>query len=114
MITAEALPHFENMIYLPMLLTILSRDKERLAGVKLSKPYLKLIDSALDKIHNDLHETQVYMKRHQLKLIKGDVDETFTGFIFIHGGYEDHRRYLNVRLKNRTEELIEVYFGVAK
>ena len=34
----------------------------------------------------------------------------FTEYIFISGGYEDHRRYLNVRLRNRTEELLDLYF----
>lgn len=112
MIPSEALPHFENEIYLPMLITILSRDREQLSGVKLNKPYIKLIDNALAKIHDDLHQTRIYMKRHECKVYKGDADDTFTEYIFAHGGYEDHRRYLNVRLKNRTQELMEAYFGV--
>lgn len=31
-------------------------------------------------------------------------------YIFVHRGFENSRRYLNVRLKNRTGELINVFF----
>ena len=47
----EALPYFENMIYLPMLLIILERDRESIekGPFKLKGPYVKLIDKAMKR-----------------------------------------------------------------
>ena len=52
LIPPEALPYFENMIYLPMLLIILERDRESFerGPFKLKGPYVKLVDEAA-KIH---------------------------------------------------------------
>ena len=111
MLPAEALPYFEDMIYLPMLLKILSNDRETLAGVKLNKPYFHMIDKSIQAIQSDLQKSHGYMRRNQMKLLKGKSDEMFTEYTFMHRGYEDSRRYLNARLKNRTEELIELYFA---
>lgn len=109
--TPEDLEHFENLIYLPMLLTVLSLDRERLNGVKLPKPYYNLIDSAIKEIQKDLQKTHEYARKRNMKLVQGKTDATFTGYIFMFKGYEDPRSYLNVRLRNRTEELIELYFA---
>lgn len=116
LIPAEALPYFENMIYLPMVLIILERDRELFekGPFKLKGPYVELVDEATKLVKAELKETTVYLRRHQMKVIRQQMDDTFTEYVFIHGGYEDHRRYLNVRLRNRTEELIKVYFTRAE
>ncbi len=107
-----SLPKFENAIYFPMLITVLENDSKAIEGgpFKLKGPYLKLIDEALKLIRIELKETNIYMKRNNMQVVKGKNDGTFTEYAFIHGGYEDRRRYLNVRLRNRTEELISFYF----
>ncbi len=112
-IPEEALPKFENAIYFPMLITILENDLETIKNgpFKLKGPYLKLIEDTLKQIRIEIKETNIYMKRNNMKLIKGKNDSIFTEYAFIHGGYEDCRRYLNVRLRNRTEELISVYIA---
>lgn len=48
LISAEALPHFGNMIYLPMLLIILEKDRDSFekGPFKLKGPYVKLVDEA--------------------------------------------------------------------
>ncbi|PZX04897.1 hypothetical protein C7437_103148 [Psychrobacillus insolitus] len=38
----------------------------------------------------------------------------FTEYVFFHGGYEEHRRYLNVRLRNRVKELLSIYFAIVE
>lgn len=114
-IPEEALLKFENAIYFPMLISILERDRKAIESgpLKLKGPYLKLIDEALKFIRIELKQTNIYMKRNNMQVVKGKNDGTFTEYAFIHGGYEDRRRYLNVRLRNRTEELISVYFAMA-
>lgn len=111
MIPAEALQYFEDMIYLPMLITVLSQDRERLSGVRLTKPYFTMIDKSIKAIQADSQKCHEYLRKNKMKLLKGKSDEMFTEYIFLHNGYEDRRRYLNVRLKNRTVELLEYYFG---
>ena len=109
--TPEDLEHFENLIYLPMLITILSLDRERLSGVKLVNPYHNLIDRALKEIQKDLQKTHEYARKRNMKLVSGKVEGIFKEYIFLYKGFEDPRRYLNVRLRNRAEELIELYFA---
>jgi hypothetical protein len=116
LIPAEALPYFENMIYLPMLLIILERDRDSFdkGPFKLKGPYVKLVDAATKVARAELKETTIYLRRHNMKVIRHKTDATFTEYVFLHGGYEDRRRYLNVRLRNRTEELLGIYFAMTE
>ncbi|WP_317942087.1 hypothetical protein [Sporosarcina saromensis] len=96
---------------MPMLLTILSRDRQAFEKgcCKFSDPYIKLVDKALERVQKDLKTSSDYLRQNKMKLIKGKSEETFTTYTFIYQGYEDQRRYLNARLKNRTEELMELF-----
>jgi hypothetical protein len=113
MIPGEAIPKFENMIYLPMIINVLERDRGsiEIGAFKLKGPYTNLIESALTAAKTELRETNKYARKNNMKVIKGKNDGTFTDYTFIVGGYEDKRRYLNIRLRNRTEELMSVYFS---
>lgn len=113
-IPQEALPYCENMIYLPMVLTVLARDRELVekGPFKLKRPYVNMMEKATKAVQAELRDTTLYLRRHNLKVIRGKMDDTFTEYVFYHGGYEEHRRYLNVRLRNRTEELLTVYFAI--
>ncbi|KAA0965886.1 hypothetical protein FQ087_06370 [Sporosarcina sp. ANT_H38] len=115
LIPGEALPYFENMIYLPMIVSVLERDREaiEISSFKLKGPYINIVERALKSVRADLKETNTYARSKNMKLIKNGKNGTFTEYTFIHSGYEDKRRYLNVRLRNRTEELINVYFAMA-
>lgn len=112
LIPVKALPHFENMIYLPLLLTVLELDRAEIekGTFKLKGPYLKIIETAILRVQKELQETTFFLKRNNMKVIRKARDSMFTDYIFINSGFEDHRRYLNVRLRNRTEELLHLYF----
>ena len=111
LISAEALPHFENCIYLPMLLTILQRDRQLVQQVpfKLKSPYINLIDETMNAVSADLQVTLMYLQRNEMKVVRRSTDALFTEYLFVHKGYEDSRRYLNARLRNRSEELLNLY-----
>ena len=111
LIPQESLEYFEKMIYLPMVIIVLERNREAFENgdFKLSKPYISITEKAIRLVQADLKAAKQYMRDHNLKLLKGDVDKTTTTYTFFHGGYEQDRRYLNVRLRNRTEELLEMY-----
>lgn len=72
-------------------------------------PYLRIIDGALAAIRDELKETNLFLRSNKMKLEKGKNDGTFTEYTFFHKGHEDSRRFLNARLKNRSEELLDVY-----
>lgn len=113
LIPTDALPYFENMIYLPMIISILERDREviEISSFKLKGPYINIVENTLKNVRAELKETNNYARSKNIKLIKKGKDGSFTEYAFIHNGYEDKRRYMNIRLRNRTEELINVYFA---
>lgn len=112
LIPTDAFTYFENVIYFPMLISILERDLETIKNgpFKLKGPYVQLIEGSLKTIRFELKNTNIYLRRNDMKVVRGKNDGTFTEYILIYGGYEEHRKYLNVRLRNRTEELISAYF----
>lgn len=103
--------HFERMIYLPMLLTILDTDAKILikAPVKFKSPYLAVIKRAMDNVQKDLSETQLYFRNNKMKLIKEGNDGLFTSFLMVDGSNHYKRNYMNYRLRNRSEELLGIY-----
>ena len=111
LIPAEHLPYFERKIYLPMLLTVLEQDRAIVekSDFKLHRPYIAIIDAAIKGVQADVKSTNIYMRENGLRIQRVGRDESTTEFTFYFGGYEQNRRYLNVRLRNRTEELLELY-----
>ena len=107
----EVIPYLENMIYLPMILTILERDRLLIqqGEFKLKKPYLGLVDDVAKRVHKELGNTAAYLRMNHLSVVRGKMDDIFTEYIFVHDHQQDCRRYLNVRLRNRTEELLTQY-----
>ena len=73
---------------------------------------MTLVEGAAKQVQKELKDTHVYMRRHSMKVIRGEGDDMFTEYVFFHGGYEEHRRYLNVRLRNRVEELLSMYLTI--
>ena len=112
LIPSDSLPYFEKLIYLPMIINVLERDREtiEISPFKLKGPYINIVENALKIVRAELKDTNIYARNKNLKLNKRGKDDSFTEYAFIHGGYEDIRRYLNIRLRNRTEELINIYF----
>ena len=113
LIPVDALPYFENMIYLPIIISILERDREVIetSSFKLKGPYINIVENTLKTVRAELKDTNTYARNRNLKLVKKGKDGSFTEYAFIHNGYEDIRRYMNIRLRNRTEELINEYFA---
>lgn len=72
LISAEALPHIENMIYLPMLLILLEKDRDSFekGPFKPKGPYVKLVDEATRAARAELGETTIYLRRQNMKVIR--------------------------------------------
>lgn len=102
----------EKAIYLPMVLTVLSRDLQvvKVSPFKLKQPYLLLIDETMKQIQAELKQVSHYMRQHQLKVEETKRDESFTSFLFLYKGYEEYHNYFNPRIRNKVQELLEYYF----
>jgi hypothetical protein len=102
----------EQYIYLPMVLTVLTRDMNAIqhSQIKLKQPYLLMIEEAMKKIQNELSEIKKEMKKRQLKVVKIQQDEAFTMYSFLYKGYEEHHNYFNPRIRNKVQELMIHYF----
>ena len=113
LIPSEALPHFENMIYLPMIITILERDREtiEISPFKLKGPYINIVENTLKLARVKLKETTTYAQNKNLKLIKKGKDGTFTEYLFIHGGHEDSWPYTRTVFNNQIWIFQKVYFA---
>lgn len=72
LIPPEALPHFDNQIYFPMVLTVLSKDREVVEriGFKLPGPYLKKIDRAIAAAQAEMKVTADNLRVNKMKLVK--------------------------------------------
>ena len=113
-IPAKSLPYFESIIYLPMIIIILERDRVvfESGDFKLSRAYINIIEKSIKVVQKDLKETKLYLRKNNMKIIKGNRDDACTEYTFFYGGYEKHGRYLNVRLRDRSEELLEMYLNM--
>lgn len=115
MIPQEYIMHFEKMIYLPMVISIFRKDRTIFedGAFKLKGPYLELVESACKIAESEYRETKDYTRKHQLKIETGKRNDFATEYIFYYDGFNEKRKYMNVRLRNRTEELISVYLAEA-
>lgn len=102
----------EKAIYLPMVLIVLNRDLAvvKKSTFKLKKPYLELIEETMKDIQKELAEVKQYMKKNKLQVIETKRDDAFTMFMFIYKGYEENHNYFNPRIRNKVQELMEIYF----
>lgn len=107
----DTIVQFERMIYLPMLLTILELDAKSLksAAVKFTSPYQSVIKMAVNSVHRDLTATHLYFKENRLRLVNDGNDGMFTSYIMFDGNNQYRRKYMNYRLRNRSEELLGLY-----
>jgi hypothetical protein len=103
----------EQAMYLPMLLTILERDRIIFdkAGFKLKEPYLHLIEETIKAVQRDLKETRHVMRKGQMKVEQIARDEAFTMFLFIYKGFEEQHNYFNPRIRNKVQELMDYYLS---
>ncbi|PLS18797.1 hypothetical protein CVD28_04895 [Bacillus sp. M6-12] len=101
----------EQAIYLPMVITILNRDRQifEKSPFKLRQPYLDLVEEALTVVQKDLAEARRFLRHENIKVSEINRDEAFTMFSFIYRGYEEHHNYFNPRLRNKVEELLGYY-----
>jgi hypothetical protein len=105
--------HFNNAIYLPMLIKILEMDLHTIeeTQLKFKRPYARMIDQALKQARSKLKESNVYLPRNNMKLYKKSRSKEFTEYIFSVGAYEEIKKYPSGELKERTEEIMSEYLS---
>ena len=110
-IPAEDRDKLENAFYLPMLLTILERDRliVEKSSFKLNRPYLELIEETTKAVQRDLTSVKRHLRENGMKVVKLQSDDSFTLYLFIYNGYEEKHNYFNPRLRNHVEDLLRFY-----
>jgi len=110
-IRAEELIYFENQLYLPMLIKVLEKDIDQInkQPLKLKRPYLKIVEHAIEMIHKDLKASEMYLLRNSMKVFKKQTSSDSTTYVFQSRGVEDQRKFLNKEIKNKCEELLSAY-----
>lgn len=103
----------EQVIYLPMLISILEKDLKIIENTpfKLKGPYLDFVENTLKTIRIDLRDAKTYMYKNKIKVFKVQSDENFTMYRFIYKGHEEDHSYFNPALKTRSDELLRYYFN---
>lgn len=111
-LTDEQRKIFDNAVYLPMLMTLLERDRKVVenAPFKIKQVYLNLIEHTMKQIHKDMRENTSTMYKNKWKVVKGSNDGVFTEYNFYFGGYHEVHNLFNANLKNNTEKLLNYYF----
>ncbi|WP_174730680.1 hypothetical protein [Mesobacillus harenae] len=101
----------EQAIYLPMVLTVLNRDRliVEKSPFKLKEPYLELIEETMKVIQKELHEAKLFMRQNKLRVEELKRDESFTMYLFLFKGYEEQHNYFNPRIRNKVQELLKHY-----
>jgi hypothetical protein len=101
----------EQSILLPMLLTVLERDRQLFEQLpfKLKPPYLALIEKTMIAVQKELREVKLKMKKGNMKVFEKTRDEAFTMYTFFYNGYEEPHNYYNLNIRNKVEKLLEHY-----
>lgn len=103
----------EQSILLPMLLTVLERDRQifEQLPVKLKTPYLNLIEKTMKAVQKDLKDVKLKMKKGNMKAYEISRDSGFTGYMFVCHGYEERHDYFNPNIRNKIQLLLEHYLN---
>ncbi len=103
----------EEVIYLPMLLTLLDKDSKIFEGepFKIKAPYLEVIEETMIKVQKDLHKAKSYLHKNNIKVERVKSDDAFTMYLFLYKGYEEYHNYFNPALRNRVENLLREYLN---
>ncbi|MDF2556876.1 MAG: hypothetical protein K0R71_704 [Bacillales bacterium] len=109
-LTSEERDQLEQGIYLPMILSLLERNK-KLAEFhfKISEPFVAFFDSISKDVQAKLHEVHRYMKRHRMKVSEVERDDLFTIYSFQVRGYEERHSYFNFHMRNEVQRQLTMF-----
>ncbi|TCJ04486.1 hypothetical protein [Cytobacillus praedii] len=101
----------EQAMYLPMVLTVLEKDRLIIdkAPFKLKEPYLNLVEETIRVVQKDLKVVKNNMRKGNMKVQQIGHDEAFTMYSFLYKGFEEQHNYFNPRIRNKVHELMEYY-----
>ena len=114
LISDEDYVHFEKKLYLPMLIKILEQDLELIRSLpfKLNRPYLIIVENALNYIRKDLKASEFFLTKHDMRLIRGETEDNCTEYILISRGHEERKKYTSIQLREKTEEMMYTYLSI--
>lgn len=103
----------EESIYLPLVLTVLERDRKVTDQTPFKIPlvYINLIEATMLKVQKDLKKVNDKMRKLNMKTVQGHNDGVFTEYDFYYKGYHETHRYFNANLRNNCEKRLHYYLN---
>ncbi|MDF2536869.1 MAG: hypothetical protein K0R18_3031 [Bacillales bacterium] len=104
-LTSDERNQLEQGIYLPMILSLLERNKKLAQShFKINEPFVALFDKISKDVQSKLHEVQRFMKKHRMKVYEVERDDLFTIYSFQVRGYEEKHSYFNFHMRNEVQK----------
>lgn len=112
--TEENLQAIKRYVMIPMVLTVLQRDKKVIeeSMLKTKGPYLSLMDAAMKKAHGEIYDTRVYLRSKGIKIYQEQRTETTVNIKYTVKGYQHEASLPWHIIKNEVESMMQRYLGV--
>jgi hypothetical protein len=111
--TEEDLEAIKRYVIIPMVLTVLQRDKKVIedSALKTKQPYLSLMDAAMKKAHGEIYDTRVSLRSSRIKIYDEKRTENTIEIKYTFRGYQHTASLLWHIIKNDVESMIQHYLG---
>ena len=102
-----------KQIILGLTIRTLERDRNHLNELKMQRAFSLWFESKIAQLHYELKQVKSELGKNGVKLqSEKKVDELITEYTFIEKGNAYTRRYMNVALRNWTEEEVKRLLGM--
>lgn len=114
--TEEDLQAIKRYVMIPMVLTVLQRDKKVIeeSTLKTKGPYLALMDSAMKKAHGDIYDTRVFLRSKGIKVYQEHRTDTTVNIKYTLRGYQHEASLPWHIIKNTVESMMQSYLGITE
>ena len=111
-LTDEERKAVKDAIILPMVLTVLERDKNIIKEqIKLNQPYLDIIEKAMKRAHADLVQARAFMRKQGIKIYDKERNERSITHKYVCRGYHHEDTFLWDYLQVQVEVLLGYYIS---
>jgi len=102
-----------RQIILDLTIRTLERDRNFISELKMQRAFEMWFESKIHELHNELKEVKTRMGKMGAKLQDAKkLDELMTEYTFVVKGNVYKRNYMNIALRNWTEEEVKRLLGL--
>lgn len=108
----EIVEMVHKQIILDLTIRTLERDRKNLENFKMQRPFEMWFATKINELHTELKNTKAKLSRNGAKVQTSKLDGDFTVYIIVERGVVSEKRYMNIALKNWTEEEVKRILGL--